>query len=142
MTFKKLKTVLYRFALFSLFFGGFYGFCSFVNQNIHNKATVIQENGTTPIMSESASYCCTIQAHDSNTMKQFTSSIIQNRNFSGPDTFLLGLVLLISFFEFYNKIKKILVLKIYHLRKLFLVLHNYLLSAFSRGILHPKIYYN
>jgi len=141
MTFRKLKTVLYSLAIFSLFFGGLYGFCSLVNQDAHNNnTTYTQESGVAPTISEIASYCCAIQAHNSNTLKQLTGSIIQNRNLSGPDTFLPGLALLIFFSGFFDKSKKIVITKFYYLRQLVPILHNHLLLAFSRGILHPKIY--
>ena len=136
--FLKLKNLAFSLILISLFLGGFLGICSLFNKDTHMVAHA-QESSAMPMISEAASSCCEIHAPNNNFVKQLGSSIIENKNF-GFTTILLASLLLIFLLKFFDQSKKFTASRIYYLRQSIFHFPNYLLLAFARGILNPKIY--
>ncbi len=134
----KLKYSLFSLIFISLFLGGFSGICSLFNRDMHTVAYA-QENSTMPMISEDSSSCCEIHAPNNSFFEQLGSSIVENKNFGSGMIFLVGLVF-ISFLKLFGQAEKFIASRIYYLRQNISVLHNYLLLAFSQGILNPKIY--
>lgn len=134
----KLKVVTLVLILFSLFLGGFLGFCGAVSKNVH-PAAYEAEYPASAVMGKSASGCCEIHAARNNYFKLFALSITENKN-SGLGTALLAALALGALAAFFDAVKKYLAARIYYLRQAMIIFGNYLLRAFSQGLLNPKIY--
>lgn len=138
MRFLKLKIYLSGFLAFGLLIGGFSGICSLFNKDMH-AVSHAQESSTMPMMSEASSSCCEIHAPNNSFFEQLGSSIVENKNFGSGMIFLAGLIFAFLL-EFFNQTEKFIASRIYYLRQSISILHNYLLLAFSQGILNTKIY--
>ena len=138
MQLSKLKIFIFSLALISLFFGGLLGFCSVLSKDVH-AAAFGEGHVSMAVIDKIPSTCCEAHVSKDSFIKQLGLSATENKNFGLGATFFSILILsaLASFFVF---TKRYLAAKIYYLRQSIASLSNYLLLAFSRGILNSKIY--
>jgi hypothetical protein len=112
---------------------------SFFNKDTHI-AVHATENAHTAMMSGDTVNCCEIQESNNSATKQLVSAVIFENKTSGYGAILLAGLIFVFLLKLLDCKEKLIASRIYYLRQRASIWGNYLLAAFSRGILQPKIY--